>query len=132
MPAAAYTFPQGNFFQKKCTIAVSYTDSNSGVYILGDTFLRNFVTTFDYKNGKMKLAINVNAPSGIIIEYKMSGWKIFGIIVGCLLAVCLVIWAVVCCCKRRNKSKLSKAYATLGAHERDDAEISQESFSPVE
>lgn len=106
LPATAYTFPRGNIFQKKCTIAVSYTDSSSGVYILGDTFLRNFVTTFDYKNGSIDLTINVNAPAGITIEYKMSGWKIFGIILACLAAVGFVIWAIVCCCKRNRKNKV--------------------------
>lgn len=51
MPPETYTFSRSkNWRQKKCTVAISYTDSSSGVYILGDTFLRNFVTTFDYKN----------------------------------------------------------------------------------
>ena len=45
----AYTFSQGNRFQKACTVAVSFSDDAGGVFILGDTFLRNFVTTFDYK-----------------------------------------------------------------------------------
>lgn len=123
LPPAAYTFPRGNIFQKLCTVAISYTDSSGGVYILGDTFLRNFVTTFDYAKGSINLTTNVNAPQGIVIEYKMSGWKIFGIIVLCLASVCLIIWLVVCCCKRHRKSKVMKAYMTLNACEQDDADI---------
>ena len=61
LPPESYTFPQGNFFQKKCTVAISYTDSSGGVMILGDTFLRNFVTTFDYESSKIELTVNINA-----------------------------------------------------------------------
>ena len=100
LPPESYTFPQGNFFQKKCTVAISNTDSSGGVMILGDTFLRNFVTTFDYESSKIELTANINASSNIKVEYKMSGWKIFGIIVGCLVAVLLIIWIVCCICKK--------------------------------
>ena len=89
-----------------CTVAISYTDSNSGVYILGDTFLRNFVTTFDYHNQEMKLAINVNAPDGLKIEYKMSGWKIFAIVLGCILAVICLVMLIMCCIKKVRKNKV--------------------------
>ena len=124
LPPEAYTFSRGNIFQKKCTIAVSYTDSSGGVYILGDTFLRNFVTTFDYESGEMQLTINVNAPAGVSIEYKMSGWKIFGIIAGCILFVILVILVIWCCIKKQKKAKLERGYQTIatGVH----GEISQE------
>lgn len=107
LPPAAYTYSTtGSFGRKQCTVAISYSDDSTGIYILGDTFLRNFVTTFDYDNGEIRLAINKNAPSGITIEYKMSGWKIFLIIVGCLAAVALLICLIVCLCKRHKKKKL--------------------------
>jgi hypothetical protein len=32
-----------------CGVSVSYSPDKEGLYILGDTFLRNFVTSFDYK-----------------------------------------------------------------------------------
>ena len=31
-----------------CVVAVSYVSDSSNVYVLGDTFLRNFVSVFDY------------------------------------------------------------------------------------
>jgi len=93
---------------------VSSTDDSGGVYILGDTFLRNFVTTFDFENNQMRLTINKNAPAGVIIEYKMGGWKIFGIIAGSLLSCILVVWIVCCCCKKRKKNRLAMGYATIG------------------
>lgn len=103
MPPEAYTFTSSRQFSyKKCTVAISYSDDSSGIYILGDTFLRNFVTTFDYSSNEMRLAINIEAPAGVSVEYKMSGWKIFLIIVGCLIFVGLIIWCTIVLCKKRK------------------------------
>ena len=61
IPPAGYTFDlEGN-----CVIAVSYLSDGSNLCILGDTFLRNFVSTFDYKDYGIRLGINVNAPDGV-------------------------------------------------------------------
>ena len=114
LPPEAYSYSKSNIFMKKCTIAVSYTDSSGGVYILGDTFLRNFVTTFDFANGEMLLTQNKYAPTGVSIVYKMSGWKLFGIIAGVIIVVLLLVWLVCCCCKRHKQRKLAKGYKTIG------------------
>ena len=56
IPPAGYTFDlEGN-----CVIAVSYLSDSSNLCILGDTFLRNFVSTFDYKDYGIRLGININ------------------------------------------------------------------------
>ena len=110
LPPAAYTYSTTDSFGlHMCTVGISYS-GGSASYRLGDTFLRNFVTTFDFENRKIRLAINKNAPSGITIEYKMSGWKIFLIIVGCLAAVALLICLIVCLCKRHKKKTLKEGY----------------------
>ena len=100
MPPEAYTFSATSRFSRKCTVGISYTEDSSGIYILGDTFLRNYVTTFDFKKNEMRLAVNKDAPTGLKVEYKMSGWKIFLIILGCLVAVVLLLWLVCCLCKK--------------------------------
>ena len=86
---------------------------------MGDTFLRNFVTTFDFKNSEMRLTINKNAPAGVKIEFKMGGWRIFGIIVACLVGVICLVWLVTCCCKKYRKHKQAKetarGYAIISA-----------------
>ena len=33
-----------------CTIMVGYLNDSQGIYVLGDTFLRNFYTSFDLTN----------------------------------------------------------------------------------
>ena len=74
----------------KCSIAVSYNSDSSGLYILGDTFLRNYVSTFDYKKGEVRMAVNVNAPTGTSIVYHMGGWEIFGIFMLCVFGILLI------------------------------------------
>lgn len=83
-----------------CTVAVSYTSDDGGVYILGDTFLRNFVTTFDFQNQEIQLSISPNAPTNVTVVYHMSGWKIFAIILAALCASILTIWCIIRLCNR--------------------------------
>jgi hypothetical protein len=111
LPPEAYTFSgQSRFSSVQCTVGISYSEDSSGIYILGDTFLRNFVTTFDFGRNEMRLTINKYAPSGVKIDYKMSGWKIFLIIIGCLAAVALLVWIACCLCKKHKAKKLAQGY----------------------
>ena len=87
--------------------------------------MRNFVTTFDFHNSEMKLTINVNAPDGVKIEYKMSGWKIFGIIFGAVVGLGLIVWITCCCVKRHRKKKIARGYQTIAAGQHDGEIISE-------
>ncbi len=73
-----------------CLLAVSTSGSDSSVYVLGDTFMRNFYTTFDYKADTVSFAVSSNAPAGVMIERKFTGWVIFSIVFGCILGVLLL------------------------------------------
>ena len=55
IPPAGYT----SDVDGGCLIAVSYISDSQGLYILGDTFLRNFVSTYDYEKKKIDLGVNV-------------------------------------------------------------------------
>ena len=91
------------------------TDDSGGVYILGDTFLRNFVTTFDFAAGEMRLALNKHAPAGVSVEYKMSGLRLFGDIAAGIIGLCLVVCCVYHFLKRRKTTQESqKDYAVIG------------------
>ena len=65
----------------------------------------------------MRLAINKEAAGLVSIEYKMSGWKIFMIIAGSIIAIALIVLVCWCCCKAHKKKKLEKGYRTIGAAE---------------
>ena len=47
---------------------MSYLSDSSGIYILGDTFLRNFVSTFNFKEGIIYTGVNIYAPEGTAIS----------------------------------------------------------------
>ena len=65
----------------------------------------------------MRLTINKEAPEGVKVEYKMSGWKIFMIIAGCIIGVIAIGCCVWCWCKRCKAQKeaknLAKGYQTI-------------------
>ena len=91
------------------------TDDSGGVYILGDTFLRNFVTTFDFAAGEMRLAINKHAPAGVSVEYKMSGLRLFGYIAAGIIGLCFVVFCIYHFVKRRRTTQVpQKGYAVIG------------------
>ena len=122
LPPEAYTFSAADTrYQNLCTVAVTYTDSSSGIYILGDTFMRNFVTTFDYDNYQIEMTKNIYAPDGVSVEWKLSGWMIFGIVVGGLVFIALVTWLILCCCKRQKakKAKKNRKGYTIGQYNHD-------------
>lgn len=45
-----------------------------------------------------------------MIEYKMGGWKITGIVIGCLVGVAMLGWLALCLVKRYKKKKLQQGY----------------------
>ena len=91
LPFEGYAFDaEDSSGAAQCIIAVNHVSDSSGLYILGDPFLRTFTTTFDYKNGKMEVGINTNAPAGTKIEKKLSTWVIFGIVVAAFILVAII------------------------------------------
>ncbi len=48
-----------------CLIAVASSGSETAPYIFGDTFIRNYYTTFDYKKKTVSFAVSANAPVGV-------------------------------------------------------------------
>ncbi len=74
----------------RCLIAICNSTSNSNPYILGDTFIRNYYTTFDYKKKFVSFAVSSNAPVGVKVERSFTGWAIFGIIASVLFGVALI------------------------------------------
>ena len=108
LPPEAYTYSTTDKWgSRNCIVAISY-EVSSEKYMLGNSFLRNFVTTFDFDKGEIRLAVNKNAPSGVTIEYKMSDWEISLITVGCLAAAAGSACVTVCLCKRHKKKTLKE------------------------
>jgi len=65
LDATTYTIPPLGYlltpdwqYTEKCLVPISYTPDSQKIMILGDTFMRNFYTVFDFKGNKVKLAVN--------------------------------------------------------------------------
>jgi hypothetical protein len=80
-----YTLSNGDLDGHSCAIAVSYDSDSSGMYILGDTFLRNFVSSYNYKKKTLGLAVNAHAPAGTAAIAHMGGFTIVWIIIACIV-----------------------------------------------
>lgn len=94
-----------------CSVAVSYAPNSYDLYILGDTFLRNFVSTYDYKAKKVRLAINANAPNGtdaLAIASPMTLTTDMMYIIGGGIAAVLLICCLCKICSSDDKKKKKK------------------------
>lgn len=95
-----------------CVLAVSYFPDSLGMYILGDPFLRNFVTTFDYVANTMTFAVNAYAPAGTTITTNsssstgLSTAAVVGSITGLLVVIGVVVGIIVY--KRNKKNEMEK------------------------
>lgn len=81
-----------------CLIAVVNSGSNLQPYVLGDSFMRNFYTSFDYKTKEVSFAVSSNAPVGVLIERSFTGGVIAGIVIGvvvCAIIIGAIIWKVI-------------------------------------
>jgi len=85
-------------------------DDSQGLYILGDTFLRNFVSTYDYKKKAVRLAVNINAPAGTQAIHHPATFNIVLIIA----AAVIVFLFLYCCCKDACKKKKSESKVDQG------------------
>jgi Eukaryotic aspartyl protease len=105
-----YSLPYDSAFGPNfplCVLGVSYIPDADGLFILGDTFLRNFVVTFDYVANTIQFAVNANAPAGTTITSNssttgLSTAAIVGIIAGSLIVVGVVVGLIM---YQRNKKK---------------------------
>jgi len=58
IPPAGYTFSPGRGYLQKCIVPVMATGRLQNMIILGDTFLRNFYSKYDYAQTKFSLAVS--------------------------------------------------------------------------
>ena len=75
-----------------CAIAVSYLGILQNQYVLGDTFIKNFYSTFNYETSTIGLAQNANGPVSYAPKIRWYGW--FLIIVAVLLVIAAAVFGV--------------------------------------
>ena len=86
---------------------LGFLGADAGLIILGDTFLRSFISVYDFENLRVGLAPHLYSK-GTITEapYKMQPWLIAVISISSLLVLILII--VVICKFRKNKKSQYK------------------------
>lgn len=93
-----------------CSIAVTSIPDSQGIVILGDTWLRNFVSTYDYKANKMRFAVNVYAPAGTtIVEHPAALTTDMLYLIGGGVAALIILYCLCKCCKSDKKKKKKKS-----------------------
>ena len=129
-----YTFSGDNIKKYLCTVAISYNDDKQGIFILGDTFLRSFVSVFDYNDNSIHLGVNSNAPEGTKIEWKLSKRQIALLIVLCtlaLLSICMIIKFCKILCKGEECTERQN-YISIPDDKKTDCESALQSKALTE
>ena len=112
IPPLGYMLTPDKVYDEKCIIPISSTGDNS-IAMLGDTFMRNYYTVFDFKNNEVKMAPNaVNAWSNTenLIVRRLSGGTIFLIVLACLVFISAICFIGYRCYQKKQQKKM-----TLGA-----------------
>lgn len=99
IPPEAYTISDGLLGGHACSVAISYSDDAMGLYILGDSFLRSFVSSYDYDNKKIRFAQNKNAYPGTLMVHNPTELNML-LIIGLALGAILLMY---CCCKKKKE-----------------------------
>lgn len=92
-----------------CRIGVSSLDKNIGVslYIIGDAFLRSYLSIYDFENYRVGLGIHKESRAFIEqAEPKPNhGGSLLAIILGAV-GMAIVIGIVVVCCRRQKQKRI--------------------------
>ena len=93
-----YMYSGNGHDSPKCTVAVSYINDEQGLYILGDTFLRTYVSSFNYTNSTIMLGMNINAPTKLRAT---RGWEFWFMIAILSVSGLMLLLALLYCIKKK-------------------------------
>jgi len=102
-----------NGFSHKCMIMLGHLSDSQGIYVLGDTFLRAFYTTFDLTNSQIILSVNRNAAIGTLVSTETSSWLYFAYftsVVAGLTLCCIAFCFTRRCIQRKRNASLLKDF----------------------
>jgi len=109
-----------DYLGHQCAITVNYISDQASMVILGDAFLRNFFTQYDYRDHKVVIGVSTNAPEGTLIDdgQKFTGWQIFGIFIAFTVLIISTIigsWCFVtrCIVKKYRENKQRAVQSVL-------------------
>jgi hypothetical protein len=83
-----------------CSVFVSYNSDDTTNYILGTTFMRNFVISFNYDDTTMTLTSKWPATD-VKTYYGMSGVTVVIVLFGVAALLAYIGVLIFCCCKHK-------------------------------
>ena len=63
-----YLLTPGEYDQESCVIPISPVPDDGNMAIFGDTFMRNFYTSFNFSNNKVGIAVNSSSNFGAKVD----------------------------------------------------------------
>ena len=108
-----YTIPAESLTEvaSNCKLLIEYNEPLEDMIYVGLPFFENFVAAYEYTKGRVKFGLNVNASEGAAIDSTspwddlvkkiagLSGWEIFGLIVGVIAIILLLVFCCFCLLK---------------------------------
>jgi hypothetical protein len=108
----------GDYEGHPCSAFVSYNSDKTTNYVLGTTFMRNFVISFNYDDTTMTLTSKWPATAAKTY-YGMSGVTVLIVLVGVAALLLYIGVLIFCCCKHKMLAK-KEAKAELEAKVNDN------------
>ena len=89
-----------------CTVAVSWLPDDYGLSLLGDSFLRKYVASFDYAAKTVTIGKSVDAPRKPTTLSDLGGYLKPIIIICVLILIIIVAVVITCvCCKVKGRDR---------------------------
>lgn len=114
----------------QCLMAIANGGSDTSPYVLGDSFIRNFYTTFDFKKKTISFAKSSNAPDGVAVSIQLTTWSIIGISAGALLLIAFSYYVVKKCreSRRQKAGSFGGKGVLIGASKSDVAKTESDNY----
>ena len=100
-----------------CRILIEYDPHIGDMTMIGLPFFENFVTVYEYENGRVQLGLSVDAREGAAIDAvtpwdkavdrlgHLNGWQILGLVVGVVAIILLLVFCCRCMIKAVGENR---------------------------
>ena len=92
-----------------CTALVSFSPFSMNTVLLGDSFLRQYVTSFNYTDHTITLGKNKHSPTKPLTINDVMNYLKIVLIVGLLVIIVIVGICIWCCCRAKNRRNAASA-----------------------
>lgn len=95
-----------------CTVLVAFNPFLSNVVMFGETFLRQFVTSFNYTDNSITLGKNKHSPEKPLTINDLTNYLKIALIIGIIVIIVVVGICIWCCCRVKQRRARNAGAAT--------------------